>query len=165
MKVWRKITAIVLLLPFLFSVTGVLVFRTQCHCTGFQAVTLYVMPETCDSLTVSHHHLFENHAGDMNPSCHTVIDSEAPDPMQNCGCGSPDVHFFKLKNQFTDEKGTLLKVKLTPVSLALLFAPRTLYDADVNGPETSDDPPSPPLFTPDAGIIYYICQPKIPGLI
>jgi hypothetical protein len=165
MKVWRKITAIVLLLPFLLSVTGVLVFRTQCHCTGLKAVSLYVMPETCGSQTESHHHLFENHAADLKSSCHSGPEQVTSDPMQNCGCGSPDVRFFKLKNQFTDEKGTLLKVKLTPVSLALLFAPRALDDADLNGPEASVDEPSPPLFTPEAGIIYYICQPKIPGLI
>ncbi len=163
MMLWRKIVALCLLLPFLFSVTGVLIFHSHCRCTGKDSVGLYVMPEGCESLLASHKHLFEHHAGDLNPACMTGLSPSENEPHKDCGCESPQVKFFKLKSQFTDEKEVVIVGFFSCHELVLMYEP---YVPLLNKPVLPDAfRDSPPSIPEKSGLIRFICQSKIPDLI
>ena len=165
MNLWRKITAVILIFPFLLSVTGVLVLRTQCSCTGRQAVGIYIMPESCESLLASHQHLFECHFADLNASSPDTMEECTCESHRDCGCNSPDVQFFKLKNHFTDKKGSSVEIDLTPVTLALFIPALAVVPPDTAGRQKLPDQASPPPLIHRDGILHLYCQPKIPDLI
>ncbi|NLX27978.1 MAG: hypothetical protein GXY59_03300 [Bacteroidales bacterium] len=165
MKVWRKMMAILVLLPFLVSVSGVVVFHTHCQCTGRDVTSLFVPPVSCEELEADHHHLFTDHARDLQACCVPQETTGENPCSHDCGCHSPRVEFYKLKLHFTDDKpGPQHKVTET-----LSFVLPGVIANRLHGPLDlkSFIPPSgdPPVVTPGTDLIHVICQPKIPGLI
>ncbi len=165
MKVWRKIVAVLILLPFVVSVSGVVVFHTHCHCTGRNVTSLFVLPESCEDLEADHEHLFGDHAGDLQACCMPQDTSGESSPEEDCGCHSPRVEFFKLKQQFTSDKSghQYRALETVPFLLPGILAPES---PDLRALQSVVLPPGePPVVTPGTDIIHIICQPKIPGLI
>lgn len=160
----KNYIGIFVLIPFFLSVSGVLVIHSHCTCTGENQTSIYFSPETCDSYHKEHAHLFGIGAEDLHSCCHTGhlgLHSEVPPHDPGCGCESPDVQFFKIKNHFTDEKGSSARiVLLTPI-------------ADFVQPESIENPLSsreinlqwmkypPPQPDNRNTYIFYICQTKI----
>lgn len=163
MKLWRKITAFCILLPFLFSVTGVLVYHSYCHCTGKSSVGLYVVPEGCESLLASHRHLFEHHSGDLNHACNADLTAPGEPHQKDCGCESPQMKFFKLKSHFTDEKSGISQEQLSPQEFFLMYEPFLPDPYEAILPVVFRD--DLPRIPEKSGLIHFICQPKIPDLI
>lgn len=163
MKLWRKITAFCILLPFLFSVTGVLVYHSYCQCTGKSSVGLYVVPEGCESLLASHRHLFEHHYGDLNHACNADLAAPGVPHQKDCGCETPQVKFFKLKSHFTDEKSGISQGQLSPQEFFLRYEPFLTDSDEPILPFVFRD--APPRIPEKSGLIHFICQTKIPDLI
>jgi len=152
------------LLPFLFSVTGIVIFQTHCTCTGKNAVSLYVLPESCETALDEHQHLFEHHADELDACCSTADDGMNCAESQPCGCDSPQMKFFKLKNQFTDEKANLVKINISKIVISLLFWAEPVNQPRQNGEVVADYNHAPPLILPPQEFIHFICQSKIPDI-
>ncbi len=165
MKVWKKIVALVILVPFLVSVSGVVVFHTHCNCTGQSTSSLFVVPAHCGELASLHDHLFEHHTADLNSCCSEEAVTAHHHHEKECGCNTPRVEFFKLKQQFTDEKGSPVKKLAQEVTL-LLPGIKASRD-EIRFCEFKATVPSegPPVLLSGTDIIHFLCQPKIPGLI
>jgi hypothetical protein len=153
------------LMPFVISVSGLLLIQSHCVCTGVRQTTLFVPPESCETLHDEHQHLFSDHAEDLVVCCpdeynHTHCNHNRHD--HDCGCDSPEVKFLKLKNQFTDERVTTLKV-IAPAADFSLNDTLSLNKETGSGTFNSlwlKYPPPTASSTED--YLYHICQLKIP---
>jgi hypothetical protein len=156
-----------ILIPFFLSVSGVLVIHSHCICTGKNQTSFYFSPETCDSYHKEHAHLFGIGAEDVHTCCHTEHAGQYEKPAghhSGCGCESPDVQFFKIKNQFTDEKGSSARIVLLNPGLNIVFSERIVNPVasqQINLQWIKYPPPQPENCN---SYIFYICQPKIPHI-
>lgn len=163
----RNYISILILIPFFLSVSGVLVIHSHCICTGKNQTSIYFSPESCDSYHQEHAHLFGIGADDGNTCCHSGHPDQFVKKVSHdsgCGCESPDVQFFKIKNQFTDEKAASVRTVLTTA-------------ADFDLPQRTEHPVAaqqinlqwvkypPPQPDNSNNYIFYICQPKIPHIV
>lgn len=102
---------------FLFTSSGLLIFKTHCSCTNSEHVSLYVTPETCAS---------DFHQNHTDLFMHVSDNSESPDCEEctkhnhDCGCDSPEVKYIKLKNQIIDEEIEFINVN--SVQIPFYFA-------------------------------------------
>jgi len=166
-KTARFIITLFILIPFLFSVSGILVIHSHCSCTGKNQVTLYLPPETCSEILDDHKHLFNHHVDDLNHCCGDVNHENScgeDDVCHDCGCSSPEVNFLKIKSQFTEEKASI--AKLLPVKevqeIDLLLAQSEIEKIkNINVAWLKDPPPAIPSLN---HYIYFICQTKIPDI-
>ncbi len=153
----------IILIPFLFSVSGILVIESHCICIGKNQVTFYLAPETCSDILDDHIHLFGHHADDLNQCCNHAKDSSCnhSDSCHDCGCDSPEVNFFKIKSQFTEEKLTFGKTLYEKVIQEIVLinpdAEITLI-TNINIAWLNNPPPAIPV--PNE-YIYFICKTKI----
>lgn len=167
MRFSRLITSFLILIPFLFSVSGILVIQSHCSCTGKNNVSIYLPPETCSSIVDDHRHLFDFHAADLGHCC----EHEAPQDdcgqdglCHGCGCESPEAQFFKLKNQFSEKKVSDVKNIVSKE-----IAEFQLYN---HVPDRRTEPDNnlgwykypPPLNTSHTNFIHFICKTKIPDI-
>jgi len=165
MRFPRLILSFLVLIPFLFSVSGILVIKSHCSCTGKNNISFYLPPETCSSILDDHHHLFDFHATDLGHCCghETAHDDCGQDGIcHGCGCESPEAQFFKLKNQFTEKKFSELKnIVSNEIVEILLF--NHILDRKIE-PDNSTRwfKYPPPLIASRSTYIYFICKTKIP---
>jgi hypothetical protein len=98
----NRISVLLLGIIFLLSATGIVVYQTHCSCTGYEHVSLYVSPETCEDNFHTHH--MHQKGGEVVPSekgkCH-----ECASHTKDCGCNDMNMSYFKLKNEVVHEKG------------------------------------------------------------
>ncbi|HAX96976.1 MAG TPA: hypothetical protein DCY35_10720 [Prolixibacteraceae bacterium] len=166
MKTWKPIISILVLLPFILSVSGVLVIQSHCNCTGSNKTTIYIAPETCASLEEEHQHLFREHADDLMACCNE--ESNQPCESQNhsdhCGCDNPDARFYQNTEQFTDQK--TITINLLPVfadSVIDIYGNENVEDQlSVNKVDWLKNPP--PLIVRLDNYIHFICKTKIPEI-
>lgn len=169
MRSVRILTSFLVLLPFLFSVSGILVIHSHCSCTGKNQVSFFLPPENCTDILDDHRHLFEYHASDLNHCCEQNDDHQKgcnyEEGCHDCGCESPNVQFFKLKNQFTQEKisqvNSLIVKDLPELSLFnnLVLEPDLLPGINI---VWLKDPP--PKLSEHTLLLHFICQTKIPAI-
>lgn len=101
MKAFKIILAIIVGSIFLFTSSGLLIFKTHCSCTNSERVSFYVTPETCATDFHQNHTDLFTHAVD-NGETHECEACKSHN--HDCGCDSPVVKFIKLKNQIIDEE-------------------------------------------------------------
>lgn len=169
MRKIRILTSFLILLPFLISVSGILVIHSHCSCTGINQVSLFIPPENCTDVLDDHRHLFDYHASDLNNCCeHDDVHGKGcnhDEGCHDCGCESPDVQFFKLKNQFTEEKisqeNSLIAEEIPAISLFnfLVREPELLPGINI---VWLKDPP--PRLSEYKLLLHIICQTKIPAI-
>lgn len=161
-KMFKNIVSFIVLIPFLVSMSGVLLVQTHCNCTGKVATSLFTPPEGCGSLHADHQHLFECHADDLAHVCTHEHDCCEHSEDHDCGCESPEAKFLKNRTQFTEEKALTFDIfseKEMPALDIFTFEPGT---EDVLLFKYLEENP-PPLLFESHEFIYFICQPKIPG--
>ncbi len=167
MRFSRLITSFFVLIPFLFSVSGILVIQSHCSCTGKNNISIYLAPETCSSILDDHQHLFDSHAADLGHCCaHETPDGDCGQEgvCHGCGCEYPEAQFFKLKNQFAEKK----------VSEVKNFVSKGIAEIQLNNhvPDRRIEPENnlawfkypPPLNTSQSNFIHFICKTKIPDI-
>jgi hypothetical protein len=143
---------------FIVSSTGVLIYKTHCACTGNEQVSVYVMPETCETdFHVHHSHKQCGCAVETTENeCH-----ECSAHANDCGCTSPEVRFFKLINQITKDEVSFVKVE--PVKVSVVFLTDLINLQDIPKKEHIDfysDPP--PKIPASRNFLIQIHQLKIP---
>ena len=126
---------------FLLSSTGIVIFETNCSCTGNEEVSLFVTPETCET-NFHEHHSHDSEGVEMLANAHDC--HECTSHTQDCGCSSPDVKYIKLINPLIDEAVGFVKVQ--PIKI---FVAETLMNFIL------DD-----VFTFIESEEYYIDPPK-----
>ncbi|MFZ5428643.1 MAG: hypothetical protein ACOZDD_00315 [Bacteroidota bacterium] len=174
MRITRTILAVLVVIPFLFSVSGILVIQSHCTCTGKNQISLYLPPETCSDILEDHHHLFTFHSADLNHCTSADYQCAGHDGHDHCGnhetgctdcgCDSPLVQFFQIDNQFTDEKASFHKYLEFRDAFEIVSE-----DLSTGSPETEkinlnwfNDPP--PLISAQKVFIHFICQIKVPSI-
>ena len=163
----KNYISILILIPFFLSVSGVLVIHSHCSCTGKDQTSIYFSPETCDTYHREHAHLFGIGAEEVHTCCHSghtgqLEKSAVHDP--GCGCESPDVQFFKIKNQFTDEKGSSARIVLATPYLDFDLTERVEIPVAKQQINRQWIKYPPPLPDNNNNYIFYICQTKIPHI-
>ena len=128
---------------------------------GTGQVSVYVEPETCET-KIHHHHTHDEANNEV--ACGAGQCHECSNHTHDCGCDSPEVFFFKLKNLFVDEE--VLIVKVQPVEISVNFF--DLYFSQIEPVET-DEPEncytdSPPLIYSPIDFLIQIQQLKIPSI-
>jgi len=97
-KKLNQIISVFLAMIFIVSSTGIFIYKAHCSCTGTEQVGIYLKPESCDENFHDHH--IHNELSCKNTvsenCCH-----ETSTQKHNCGCSSPEVHFYRLVNDIT----------------------------------------------------------------
>lgn len=130
-------------------------------CFGKEQVSIFVIPETCES--ENRHHHKHNAVGTETASaadeCHECINHD-----DECGCDAPEAIFFKLQNQITNEEVKFVKV----LPLELLVAELTVFIEFLNAPDSFEkeefDGNPPPIVLSTLEFLVQIQQLKIPHI-
>ncbi|MBK6283792.1 MAG: hypothetical protein IPF54_15095 [Draconibacterium sp.] len=118
---------------FIVSSTGIFIYKTHCTCTGDEQVGIYVKPETCDeNFHVHHtHDTFGIEKSTSESLCH-----ECSHQIHDCGCASPEVRFFKLSNDFTQDEVSFERapgVKITDIfSTVIIYCVEPILKAETH---------------------------------
>lgn len=152
MKLVKQISAILLGVLFLMSSSGFMIYKSKCSCTGNEQVSLFVNSEICKSETT-----------EVEKSCCAVEETtQCQSHTNDCDCDSPEVTYFKLKNQVINEevKFTLIQ----PIEFLVLYSSLQFdYNEDSRSVELDkeyNDPP--PLIESSHDFLIQIQQLKIP---
>lgn len=160
MKFVKQIAVCLLAVVFLLTSSGILIYQTDCICSGKQEVTFYISPDTCeDEFHVSHAHKFPNNEVEAEQNdCHTCSSH-----MEECGCSSPEIKYVRLVNQFTKKEAKFLKTSIT----VLLSAVAIPVESNLKKNETKSDVfyiDPPPRFASSTEFLIEINKLKIPEL-
>ena len=166
MKTWKSFISILVLLPFILSVSGVLVIQSHCNCTGSNKTSLYLAPETCADLDEEHHHLFEEHADDLMACCAGETDQscEKHGHANDCGCDNPVVQFFQNKEHFTDQK--TFNIALLPIygEFVVEIYGYESFNEQLTGKKIDWLKNPPPVALLVDNYIRFICKTKVPDI-
>ena len=101
---------------FLLSSSGYLMYKSLCACTGEEQTSVFVRPETCEDDFHQHHkHDMQNEEAVCSAQeCH-----ECTSHTNCCGCDSPEIFFFKLKDKVVNEDAKFTRVQ--PMVLYINF--------------------------------------------
>lgn len=159
MKKANQILSVLLGLIFIISSTGILVYETHCSCTGTQQVGIYVKPETCEN-EVHLHHTHDISGIDISTTencCH-----ECSPKKHDCGCETPEVHFFKLTNDYTQDEIDFERTPNLKIS-DTIYAELTELEEPVDRSEPVNmDSGQPPKIKSSKNFLIQINQLKIP---
>jgi hypothetical protein len=160
-KTLNKILSVFLVAIFIVSSTGILIYKTHCLCTGTEQVGIYLKPETCED-DFHIHHTHDSAGNEENSSencCH-----ECSPKKHDCGCNSPEIRFFKLTNDITQDNNTTsfervsnLTIKDVVLIASLCFEEPAL---SVNAEKPFTD--TPPKIKSSKKLLIQINQLKIP---
>lgn len=155
------------MIPFLFSVSGILVIQSHCSCTGKNQVSLYLPPDACTDILEDHNHLFAFHADDLSSCCGEQSQTREQechheDSCSDCGCDSPEAQFYQVDHKFTDEKVSFHKIHINKELHGFVLSDDRIENDGWKAVTSSwfNDPP--PLVSSTDYYIYIICQIKIP---
>ena len=146
---------------FLVSSSGYVLFKSSCSCTGNEQTTVFVKPETCEDNFHSHH---KHDKKESEISCSELDCHECTTHEEDCGCETPEMFFFKLKDNAIDEEVKFVAVKKVELFIAKiqLFEKDTIDDIDKYLPLFYTDPP--PKISSSLEFLIQIHKLKIPGL-
>ena len=152
----NKILSILLVVPFLMSTMGFVVYLSHCSCSGEDSVSVFVESECCESM----HH--DHHASESMCSCGDSESSTCNLDESGCNCQLPDFQYFKLDEKVVGFQG---RIDLAVSYELELFATELsqfglVVDVEENEWLGSNDPP--PVLYPDTDYLNFICQLKIP---
>ncbi len=101
------------------SSTGIFIYKTHCLCTGTEQVGIYLKPESCDE-NFHVHHTHDSLGTEKTTTesfCH-----ECSHQNHDCGCASPEVRFFKLINDITQDEVSFERVPSVKITDIILTA-------------------------------------------
>ena len=136
-------------------------YKSLCACSGEEQTSVFVKPETCEDDFHKHHkHNDQNEEiACVEHECH-----ECASHTNSCGCDSPEVFFFKLKDKVVNEDVKFTSV--VPTELTITFS--ELLDEWNNESdfelETEDYNLPPPKVTSSLEFLIQIQQLKIPSI-
>lgn len=161
MKFVQQISIVLIGVIYFITTFGILIYKTNCECTGEEQVTVFVSPESCGKNFHQHHDHDEKgiEISVSENNCH-----ECSSHTNECGCESPEINFFKLLNQFGKNEVLYLNVYPIQILTALvnenhLFVNNTKIAEPI---EFYIDPP--PVFNSTLDFIIQIQQLKIPNI-
>ncbi len=155
----NQILSVLLGVVFIVSTTGVLIYKTHCECTGNEQVSVYVMPETCETnLHVHHTHDQSGNERETTESCCHECSSHT----HHCGCTSPEVSFFKLINPVNQEEIQFVKAQPVKISIAFLCVFANLIEIPVIKETNSFYIDPPPTVESSKNFLIQVRQLKIP---
>lgn len=162
MKRVKNILVILLGMIFLISSSGYVMYKTHCSCTNREQTSLFVKPETCETSFHKHH---KHDAGNKEITCNANECHECATHTKSCGCDTPEVFFFKLKDKAIDDEvkfvATASVMKLNVATNDLLYdISETDSGIEVITPYTD----SPHKITSSLDFLITIQQLKIPSL-
>ena len=88
----------------MISSSGYVIYTSTCSCSGESYTSVFIRPETCETSFHEHHDHDKGGneqacaAGECH-ECNTCCSGEHND----CGCDSPMIYFFKLKDNTINE--------------------------------------------------------------
>ena len=146
---------------FMLSATGVVIFRTDCICTGNESLSLYTKPQTCGETNGIHQTqcLIENLQGETAADeCCFPFDSE-------CGCATTEMTFLKLVNHLINDEIKYVKSLAAPVFIAKLNDFCIQFDeSNSTKDETDYYSEPPPQINSTLDFLIQINQLKIPDI-
>lgn len=159
MKRGYQILSVLLGVIFIVSSTGVMIYKTHCACTGNEQVSVYVMPETCESdFHVHHTHDQSGNEKETTESCCHECTSHAHD----CGCTTPEVSFFKLINPVNQKEIQFVKAQPIQISVSFLCVFTNLIEFQDVIETNSFNYDPPPNVESSKNFLIQIHQLKIP---
>jgi hypothetical protein len=126
---------------------------------GTGQVSVYVEPETCETI-IHHHHTHD--AVNNEVACGAGQCHECSNHTHDCGCDSPEAFFFKLKNLFVDEEVLIVKAQPVEISVAWIDLDFSIIEPAVADETDNFDIDSPPLIYSPKDFLIQIQQLKIP---
>lgn len=157
---------VVLSAIFLLSSSGYVIYSSTCLCSGESYTSVFIRPETCETSFHKHH----NHDSEGNEQtcaagecheCNTTFDEQQ---HNDCGCDSPTIYFFKLKDNTINED---VKFRVAEIPVLHVFTgevPEVLL-SDPKASEVESVLDSPPdKFSTSYDFLISIQQIKIPSL-
>jgi len=144
---------------YFISSTGIIVYKSNCVCSGNEQVSVFVTPETCD--TEMHQHHKHNNENISVSCCAHQCDDCATDEKE-CGCQSPEAFFFKLIDPVVQEE--VLFVKAQPLEIKIFIASLvidSIFENENNLPIIFNTGP-PPVKSTSLDFLIPIHQLKIP---
>lgn len=164
MKWFKNIGTVTLLMIFLFSSTGFIVYKSHCACSGEEYTSIIVKPETCET-TFHQHHKHDDVNKTITCSeqeCHECHSSEGC--CDSCGCDSPEYIFLKLKDKAVDDEAKFIVVQSAGLQVLCsdLLEELTTISEDKSGGNYYLDPP--PLTQSSLDFLIQIQKLKIPSL-
>lgn len=157
----KNISVLLVAMIFLVSSSGYVLFKSSCSCTGLEQTSVFVKPPTCQE-TFHKHHIHDERKNEIACSeneCHECTAHE-----ESCGCESPQIFFFKLKDKAVDDE-----VKFVVVKTVKLF----VESRDILGELKNQEPEKttrihytdpPPKIRSSFDFLIQIQKLKIPGL-
>ncbi|MBN2774311.1 MAG: hypothetical protein JXR31_08685 [Prolixibacteraceae bacterium] len=164
----RNITSVLVLITFLFSTSGIVVYKSFCSCTGTSKISLFSSSESCTSMhkvgTASESCCSSvNEDKNLNSCCsensyHCIVYNS------ECRCGSAEAQYLKLDSKIvnTVQIVTESKVKLSDSvinveneKLVELLWRQNTFLAYIE---------PPPQFSDHKDYLNFICKRKIPEI-
>lgn len=160
MKKWfRLILSEILLVVFLFSTTGFVLYKSVCSCSGEVKISYTSNDASCGCITTEQ----DYHSSECPLAAKSHKGCELHDPA--CHCGSPTAHFYKMENQEGDEIPMLVlsmaQLQVATIVLTDLFVASDNESTNDTSPYYNDPPP---LFNSSIEFLNLICQHKIPSI-
>lgn len=136
-------------------------YKTNCSCTGSEQTSVFVRPDSCGETFHQHH---KHDANDKEASCTAHECHSCTDHTKSCGCDSPEIFFFKIKDKAVDDEVKFISVQPLEITIASsdLLAEIKLDNDGETGSKIYTDPP--PNITSSLDFLIYIQQLKIPSL-
>ncbi|MFV0269954.1 MAG: hypothetical protein ACK5HT_22780, partial [Draconibacterium sp.] len=163
-KIFRNILVVLLAMIFLISSSGYVLYSSNCLCSGEKYTSIFVRPDTCETEFQSHH----TNDTDGNEQVCTVEECHECNTCHGhhdeCGCESPEVFFFKLKDKAINEEVKFLASTPRPLQIGTVEVPETLLpDIEAFENESEVHIP-PPKLESSLEFLISIQQLKIPSL-
>lgn len=161
MKLKNNILIVFVGIIYFVSSSGIVIYKSNCSCTGNEQISVYVQPGTCETEFHQHH----QHDTNGDEICTEMLEChECSNHADHCGCSSPEVNFFKLTNLFLDEEVLYVKVAQTTVPAATFIVwQQFLFDVEmVENDDSFIDPP--PISISSIHFLVQIQQLKIPDI-
>lgn len=156
LKILKQIGAVFIVAIFLVSSVGIVLFETPCTCSGNKELSVFVNLETCeDNFYSEHHHSDGIITHEDEDNCNAFTNQ-----VEDCGCSSPVVKFFKLKNQLADVHVRIVRIQAVKIMPASLFVNRQPTKTK-NNIDESYNIDSPPGIDSSLDFLIQIQQLKI----
>ncbi|WP_343335062.1 hypothetical protein [Draconibacterium aestuarii] len=144
---------------FLISSSGFMMYKTSCSCTGIEQTSVFVRPETCEEI-FHEHHLHDFNQNEVE--CSSIECHDCSDHTKSCGCDSPEIFFFKLKDKAIGDEIDFVTVQGIELFVARLEILAELAADNLQTCEQSFYPGSPPNVISSFDFLIQIHQLKIP---
>lgn len=155
---------VLLAMIFLISSSGYVLYSSTCLCSGEKYTSVFVRPDTCETEFHSHH----NHDADGNEQVCTVGECHECNTCHGhhseCGCESPEIYFFKLKDNAINEGVKFLASTPQPLQIGTVEVPETLLPDTEAFENESEVHIPPPRLESSLEFLISIQQLKIPSL-